>query len=224
MNNTKLARFITVLGSLNGYNSTVAQTKRALDKGSSKYLEKNNNDKMIFEDILSAIKAIKQIGFSMDGIIASASDSLEKNHYQLSIAKYQKLQEIVDSFNKSVRFEKDAWLVFVDLYKLHPFKHDNRRIALIAANAALNTWANEDFLLWPFDGLDKAEFMVYLMRYCRARNITQEKQIFTHLLSLLPTDKERIAHLKEPLTEAEKNRQSISPTIRVKEEFRSNKK
>jgi hypothetical protein len=44
------------------------------------------------------------------------------------------------------------------------------------------------------------------------------------MLSLLPTDKERTAHLKAPLTDAEKQTQSISPTIKVKEEFRSDKK
>mgnify|MGYP001341872847 FL=1 len=42
--------------------------------------------------------------------------------------------------------------------------------------------------------------------------------------STLPTDKERTAHLKAPLTDAEKQTQSISPTIKVKEEFRSDKK
>jgi hypothetical protein len=65
MDNTKLARFITSLGSLNGYGSTVAQTKRALDIGSSKPLNQNNDDVAIFEDALSGIKAIKKIGLTL---------------------------------------------------------------------------------------------------------------------------------------------------------------
>lgn len=82
MNNTALARFITSLGSLNGYGSTVLQTKKALDEGSTKPLRQNVDDIAIFQDSLKGIEVIKKIGFSTDGIIAVnkafSSDSNEQ--------------------------------------------------------------------------------------------------------------------------------------------------
>ena len=42
--NTALAQFITSFGSLNGYGSTIAQTKRALDTGNTNALEQDNED------------------------------------------------------------------------------------------------------------------------------------------------------------------------------------
>lgn len=70
MNNTALARFISSLGSLNGYGSTVYQTKQALDDKSTKPLRQNKDDIAIFNDSLKGIDAIKNVGFSTDGIIA----------------------------------------------------------------------------------------------------------------------------------------------------------
>jgi hypothetical protein len=258
MNNIKLARFITSLGSLNGYASTVAQTKRALDSGSSKPLNQDNDDVAIFEDALSGIKAIKKIGFSVDGIIAinknfdspspeepdlpghlrnenynpddaiaiaTAPNSSVNDYYRPpAVVTRQDLQKVIDVFNESAKLEKDAWQVFASLSKLQPFQDGNKRTALIAANAAFNTWEKENYLTLPFNDLDRAEFTISLMRYYQAKDNEQEELALERMLSLLPTDKERIAHLKEPLTESEKQRQSISPTIRVKEEFRSNKK
>lgn len=70
VDNTALARFITSLGSLNSYGSTVAQTKQALDQKSSAPLNQHGEDVAIFEDAVKGIDAIKKIGFNVDGIIA----------------------------------------------------------------------------------------------------------------------------------------------------------
>lgn len=70
VNNNALARFITSLGTLNNYGSTVLQTKKALDQKSTKPLRQNADDIAIFNDTLKGIEAIKKIGFSTDGIIA----------------------------------------------------------------------------------------------------------------------------------------------------------
>lgn len=70
MDNNALARFITSLGSLNGYGSTLYQTKKALDEGSVKPLRQNEDDIAIFQDTLKGIDAIKKIGFSTDDVIA----------------------------------------------------------------------------------------------------------------------------------------------------------
>lgn len=70
MDNTALAKFITSLGSLNNYGSTVLQTKKALDQKSVKPLRQNQDDIAIFTDTLKGIDAVKEIGFSTEGIIA----------------------------------------------------------------------------------------------------------------------------------------------------------
>ncbi len=70
MDNTALARFISSLGSLNGYGSTVFQTKQALDQGTTKPLNQTKKDIAIFTNTLQGIDAIKKIGFSCAGIIA----------------------------------------------------------------------------------------------------------------------------------------------------------
>lgn len=68
VDNSALASFIASYGSLNGYGSTVLQTKKALDTHNSKHLPKS--DRALFNDALDGIKAAKKHGFSADGIIA----------------------------------------------------------------------------------------------------------------------------------------------------------
>lgn len=69
MDTTALAKFIQSLGSLNNYGSSVYQTKKALDLKSTKPLRQNRDDIAIFVDSLKGINAIKEKGFSVDGII-----------------------------------------------------------------------------------------------------------------------------------------------------------
>lgn len=68
VDNSALASFIASYGSLNGYGSTILQTKKALDTHTSKHLP--NHDRALFNDALDGIKAAKKYGFSADGIIA----------------------------------------------------------------------------------------------------------------------------------------------------------
>ena len=63
MDNTALARFITSFGSLNGYGSSVAQTKKALDDRNTKPLEQSEKDIGIFKDALAGIAVIKKTVF-----------------------------------------------------------------------------------------------------------------------------------------------------------------
>jgi hypothetical protein len=67
--NTALAVFIKSLGTLNDYASSIAQTKKALDIGSSQLLS-SKDDQVIFEDALKGIKKIQKIVFTAQGIIA----------------------------------------------------------------------------------------------------------------------------------------------------------
>ena len=68
VDNSALASFIASYGSLNGYGSTVLQTKKALDTHTSKHLP--NHDRELFNDAVDGIKAAQKHGFSADGIIA----------------------------------------------------------------------------------------------------------------------------------------------------------
>ncbi|MFK4926713.1 Fic family protein [Lactococcus garvieae] len=70
MDNKRLAQFITNLGQFNNYGSTVAQTQKALEIGSSHPLNSNNDDRVIFEDTLKAIKKVLPIEFGSESIIA----------------------------------------------------------------------------------------------------------------------------------------------------------
>lgn len=69
MDNKKLAQFITNLGQFNDYGSTVAQTQKALEIGSSHPLNASNDDKVIFEDTLKAIKTVLPLPFDGKSII-----------------------------------------------------------------------------------------------------------------------------------------------------------
>jgi hypothetical protein len=69
MDNKKLAQFITNLGQFNDYGSTVAQTQKALEIGSSHPLNDSNDDKVIFEDTLKAIKTVLSLPFDGQSII-----------------------------------------------------------------------------------------------------------------------------------------------------------
>jgi hypothetical protein len=114
------------------------------------------------------------------------------------------------------RKEKDAWGVFARLAKLQPFQDGNKRTALIAANAAYGSLESEDYLVVPFDDLDRADFMFGLMRYYVAQDEESEEKAFDRMMSVLPGTKEREIELSKPIVAAPQNTQ----TIRLKPQFR----
>ena len=78
--------------------------------------------------------------------------------------------------------------------KLQPFQDGNKRTALIAANAAYNVWEKENYLVLPFNELDRAEFTINLMRFYGATDHSAENKAFSKMLELLPNDNEQIYH------------------------------
>lgn len=249
MDNTALARFITSLGSLNGYGSTLAQTKKALDLRSSQPLNQHGEDVAIFEDTLKGIAAVKEKGFSVDGIIAinsafdSPSDeqpnwpghlrnayyneddrigitidqSAKETYFPPEIVRRDDLQKIVDNYKESPKKEKDAWKVFADLSKLQPFQDGNKRTALIAANAAYGTFERENYLVLPFNDLDRGEFTISLMRYYDAKNPTDEAKYLDKMVDLLPSDRERELH-RPIISDGSQGKTRVA---RVKPQFRN---
>jgi hypothetical protein len=69
MDITKFAEFITALGSLNGYASTIAETRQALEMRNPNILTRGANDAIIFTDAVRAIDAVKCQELSVDTII-----------------------------------------------------------------------------------------------------------------------------------------------------------
>ncbi|HIX69742.1 MAG TPA: Fic family protein [Candidatus Enterococcus stercoravium] len=253
MNNSALARFITSLGSLNNYGSTVLQTKKALDLKSTSPLNQDNDDAAIFSDALKGIKAIKKNGFNTDGIISinaqfntpskeqpSMPGHLRNAYYNEDdriaivvgngaletyippeVISRKDIDKIVDEFYRSRRRENDAWLVFAKLSKLQPFQDGNKRTALIAANAAINTFKKEDYLVLPFNDLDRAEFTINLMRFYVAKSDKEETAAFKKMLSVLPSKKDRLFLLKQPV---ENEDRKLTKTIKLKPQFRDTRK
>ncbi|BDR55707.1 Fic family protein [Xylocopilactobacillus apis] len=250
MDNTSLARFITSLGSLNGYGSTVLQTKKALDAKSTEPLTQNSEDPVIFSDALKGIEAIKEVGFSSEGIIAinKQFDSLsieqpnwpghlrnamyneddriaiivdEKSqlkYFPKEVITRNDLDEIVNQYRHSAQEEFDAWTVFAKLSKLQAFQDGNKRTALIAANSAYGTFESGNYLVLPFNDLDRAEFTINLMRYYIANDEASEQSAFNKMMNTLPSTEERIRELHKPIKE---ETLTDAKTIRLKPQIRS---
>lgn len=229
--NIALARFITSLGSMNDYGSTLLQTKKALDKRDVSPLRDDVDDRAIFTDALKGIEAIKSVGFSTDGIIAINrsfdSDSEEEPVWpgHLRNANYnaddnigittgtngrgnyippqhitkEDLDQIVGMFASSDKDEKDAWRVFASLAKLQPFQDGNKRTALIAANSAMGTLQTQDYLVLPFNEVDRLDFMVGLMRYYQAETPQAEEKALDRMVALTPSETERTIELNAPI-------------------------
>ncbi|WP_338233064.1 Fic family protein [Companilactobacillus muriivasis] len=255
MDNTKLARFITSLGSLNDYGSTVTQTKKALDIKSSAPLEQNNHDVAIFVDAVNGIETSKKMGFSAVGIIAinrsfNSSDDEEPNipghlrnamwneddrivvttdsrarqsdnYFPPEVVTQNDLSKIVEEYKNSPKTEKDAWRVFASISKLQPFQDGNKRTALISANSAYETWENENYLVLPFNDLDRADFTIQLMRYYKADSKPEENKYLDRMIDILPSTKEREAKLRAPLSPEEISKEKLATTYKVKPQFRN---
>ncbi|WP_461224866.1 Fic family protein [Lacticaseibacillus suihuaensis] len=249
MTNTALARFIASLGTLNGYGSTVYQTKLALDRQSPAPLRQDNSDVAIFTDALKGIAAVEATGFSAAGIIAinRAFDSPspeepampghlrsayynpddktailldahgKEAYFPPDVVTQADLEAIVAQYRDSAKAEADAWRVFARLAKLQPFQDGNKRTALIAANAAYDTLTSGDYLLLPQNDLDRAEFMIALMRFYQATDPAGEDQAFARLLTLLPSPDARRQALAAPITPDDPG---TLATRRIKRTFR----
>ncbi|MFZ2576411.1 MAG: Fic family protein [Lactococcus hircilactis] len=224
MDNKKLAKFIAALGKFNDYGSTVEQTKKALDAGSTAPLRGDNDDRVIFEDTIKAINAVKQTEFSWETIIAINSeftgDSGEqpyhagrlrdsvldpiRDHIYVPLwpsaagedVKYYPpaqideldLMEIVTTWDKSPKTDKDAWRMFASLAKLQPFQDGNKRTALLTINHAIGALESQDYLMPP-TGRQYNQFMDNLLGFygvgLEGDNLT-EKEALEEFLKVAP--------------------------------------
>ncbi|KRL89583.1 Fic family protein [Lactobacillus kalixensis] len=227
-NNLDLANFIVSFGSMNGYSSTILQTKRALDLHNLSNLSHEEHDGDLLKDALDGIEAAQKYGFSTKGIIeintsfthseedptipghlrnsdSNPNDavvilldpkgSTEGAYFAPSDITEEDLDKIVNEYNSSDKNVKDAWRVFARISKLQPFQDGNKRTALIAANAAYNTWNSKEYLTLPFDNIDHAEFMINLMRYYKAKDNEAEDKALERMVATLPSPKEVQYHL-----------------------------
>lgn len=70
----------------------------------------------------------------------------------------------------------------------------------------------------PFNNLDRADFMVVLIRYYIATDAAAEQNAFQRMLTVLPTNREVLLH--QPITTDE---QDTAATIKLKPQFRDHK-
>lgn len=147
-------------------------------------------------------------------IITDPNGTTKDAYHAQDVVSRNDLQEIVDTFEKSDKTRKDAWRVFASISKLQPFQDGNKRTALIAANAALNTFENENYLILPFNSIDHAQFMVDLMRFYNADSRQAEDKVLDRMMEVLPNEKE--VNLHKPLTNEEKINPIDVKTKRIK--------
>lgn len=128
------------------------------------------------------------------------------------------LQRIINTFKQSKQTRFDALHVFAEISKLQPFQDGNKRTALIAANAALNTWDKEDYLLLPLSSLDQADFMVNLMRYYKEDDLQQQTRLLLYMQKLMPN----ILEQKSVLPKDNQDVIDRVKTTRIKPLFKKN--
>lgn len=156
--------------------------------------------------------------YNSDDQIAIIIDEVSQDAYfPPEVISRADLDNIVNDFEASEKTEEDAWRVFARISKLQPFQDGNKRTALIAANAAMNTFENENYLTLPFNDLDRVDFTTNLMRYYQAKTPELENEAFKRLLSTLPSKKEREHALREPIEEKQIDR---AKTYKIKSQLR----
>lgn len=70
---------------------------------------------------------------------------------------------------------------------------------MIAANAAMGTLQTQDYLVLPFNEVDRLDFMVGLMRYYQAETPQAEEKALDRMVSLTPSETERTIELNAPI-------------------------
>ncbi|KRM54723.1 Fic family protein [Lacticaseibacillus sharpeae] len=126
------------------------------------------------------------------------------------------IDTIVDQFNQSPRTESDTWRLFAELAKLQAFQDGNKRTALIAANAAMGTFETGNYLVLPFNDLDRIDFTVGLMRYYIANDEEARTVAFTKMMDALPSPSERQLELSKPMADSPAD----AKTLRIKPQLR----
>lgn len=184
MNLTKFAEFITALGSLNGYASTIAETKRALEMRNAQVLTRGQNDAIIFADAVKAIDAVHELPLTVDTIIR-INKSFDGGGDEQPMPDYLRadIQAIIDEWHNSLKLGEDAWRLFARLAKLQPFQDGNKRTALIAANLAFGAYSTDNYLLIPARTADRYRFTADLMDYYVADDDGDAEVVFQRMLS-----------------------------------------
>lgn len=155
-----------------------------------------------------------------DNISISVSPDGRDYYFPPEQVNKSDLKEIIDTFHQSKQTRLDGLRVFADLAKLQPFQDGNKRTALIAANAALNTWQTEAYLLIPLNSLDQADFMINLMRYYQTDSESRKNDLLLHMAKLMPNVLEQEATLpKENSPEIDRLK-----TARIKPIFKKKQK
>jgi len=96
------------------------------------------------------------------------------------------LKKIVDIWTESEKTKVEAWQLFARLACLQPFQDGNKRTALIAANHALGTLKNQDYILPP-TGRHFNQFMGDLLEYYFYSNTPDEDSALSSFATFATT-------------------------------------
>ncbi|MBD5316600.1 MAG: Fic family protein [Bacteroides sp.] len=133
-------------------------------------------------------------------VITDPNGTTKNAYYAPDDVFIEDIENIINAFNASNKTNNDAWRVFARIAKLQPFQDGNKRTALIAANAAKNTWSNQDYLVLPFNNQNHSDFMINLMKYYNASNDKEENMLLDNMFDLIPTPEQiqlYLSHLED---------------------------
>lgn len=188
MNTKKMAEIIYSVARYDGYNTSVLQTQKNLNRDKNEWEFSNENDRVLFEDLLRAIHyAEQQTELSVEvfkGINAQMHSKMEgqpkepgklRENVQVYVGDYIPPRTVTAAMVEreiNAVSSKDiagAWELFARLAKLQAFDNGNKRTVLISANLFLGAITNEtnEYLTIPID-FRRARFDANLIEYYMA--------------------------------------------------------
>lgn len=188
MNTKKMAEIIYSVAQYDGYNTSVLQTQKNLNRDKAEWEFNSEKDRIIFEDLVRAIHfAGQQTKLTVDvfkGINAQMNSKIEgqpeepgklRENVEIYVGDYIPPRTVTPAMVEreinavTSRDVKGAWELYARLAKLQAFDNGNKRTALISANLYLGalTKETEEYLAIPTD-FRRTQFDANLMYYYMA--------------------------------------------------------
>ncbi|MDR1606064.1 MAG: Fic family protein [Streptococcaceae bacterium] len=185
MNNQKLAELIYGIGQYDGYNTSILQTEKNLEKHPENRVFASESDRYIFEDLLKAINYAKGLSnlTSQDVLAINAQmDSKQpgqpeapgvlRDHLPIHVGDYVPPETVtlpmLDRQLQAVQGQtpQSGWELYARLAKLQAFDNGNKRTALVASNVLVGSLSGKTslYLTVPID-YRKLRFDANLMDY-----------------------------------------------------------
>ena len=188
MNTKKMAEIIYSVAQYDGYNTSVLQTQKNLNRNKNEWEFSSEKDRIIFEDLVRAIHyAGQQKELSVEvfkGINAQMHSKMEgqpeepgklRENVEIYVGDYIPPRTVTPAMVEreiNAVYSRDiagAWELYARLAKLQAFDNGNKRTALISANLYLGALTKEtdEYLAIPTD-FRRARFDTNLLEYYMA--------------------------------------------------------